>query len=106
MENPVRIPSYVTSILAVDAAIAAIAAPTAAADGSEQTCVNLSANSTKCSSPGHVEINDSPQYLPSYHWCPGEYWQQQWGYNWDFATCHDDHHRDSYGNEHSHDYWG
>jgi hypothetical protein len=49
--------------------------------------------------------------FPSYHWCPG----QDWGDNWDGGTCHDDHHRDIDGNDHhrdgdgnnrNNDFWG
>jgi hypothetical protein len=42
---------------------------------------------------------------PSYHWCPGQNWDQHWGNNWDGGTCHDDHHRDVDGNNHDHDFF-
>ncbi len=28
--------------------------------------------------------------LPDYHWCPGQFWDQGWGNNWDWDRCHDD----------------
>ena len=40
--------------------------------------------------------------FPSYHWCPGDFWHPEWGFNFDWTTCHDDHHRDGDGD----DYWG
>jgi hypothetical protein len=61
---------YRTALLAATAAtgaaigftpVAIAAAPAAAADAS-QTCVNLNTSSTKCQSPGDVEINDAPPY--------------------------------------------
>jgi hypothetical protein len=30
-----------------------------------------------------------------YHWCPGDDSLPEWGFNWDWALCHDDHHRES-----------
>lgn len=46
------------------------------------------------------------QYQPRYHWCPGEFWRPEWGFNFDWNACHDDHHRDNDGNDHGHDFWG
>jgi hypothetical protein len=49
-------------ILTAAAAVAVgalLAAPTAAADP-DQTCVDVSGPDTECSSPGNVQINDSP----------------------------------------------
>jgi hypothetical protein len=44
-------------------AVAAIAtAPTAAADTQQQTCTSISGSETECSSPGNVQINDSPPF--------------------------------------------
>jgi hypothetical protein len=43
--------------------------------------------------------------VPLYHWCPGDFWDQGWGDNWEWGTCHDDHHRDMDGWDHSRD-WG
>jgi hypothetical protein len=55
--------AYLTPVLAgVAAAVAIAAAPVAAADASQQTCVSLSTSSTKCQSPGDAEINDSLPY--------------------------------------------
>jgi len=45
-------------------------------------------------------------YVPRYHWCPGDFWHPEWGFNWDGGTCHDDHHRDIDGGDHSRDFWG
>jgi hypothetical protein len=28
--------------------------------------------------------------MPDYHWCSGEFWHPEWGFNWDFGRCHDD----------------
>ena len=44
--------------------------------------------------------------MPAYHWCPGEMWRPEWGFNWDGGNCHDDHHRDMDGFSHDHDWWG
>ena len=44
--------------------------------------------------------------FPDYHWCPGEFWDPGWGFNWDWGNCHDDHHRDRDGWDHNHDWWG
>jgi hypothetical protein len=41
-------------------------------------------------------------YIHRYHWCPGDFWHAEWGFNSDWTTCHDDHHRDGDNN----DYWG
>jgi hypothetical protein len=46
-----------------------------------------------------------PGPVPMYHWCPGDAWQPGWGDNWEWNTCHDDHHRDIDYNDHSRDYW-
>jgi hypothetical protein len=66
---------YVTPVLAAAAAAAAIAAaPTAIAD-SQQTCTNLSTSSTKCSSPGNVDVNDTLPYantLPMWTYIGGQ----------------------------------
>jgi hypothetical protein len=44
--------------------------------------------------------------FPSYHWCPGDFWRSEWGFNFDWNTCHDDHHRDGDGDNHNIDFWG
>jgi hypothetical protein len=41
---------------------------------------------------------------PLYHWCPGEFWRPEWGFNFDWNTCHDDHHRDGDGDNHNNDF--
>jgi hypothetical protein len=49
-------------VLTAAAAVAVgaiLAAPTAAADPN-QTCMDVSGPDTECSSPGNVQINDSP----------------------------------------------
>jgi hypothetical protein len=28
-----------------------------------------------------------PAPLPDYHWCPGQFWDQGWGHNWDMAAA-------------------
>ncbi len=53
---------------------------------------------------GTAEAHVGP--LPDYHWCPGEFWHPEWGFNWDGNECHDDHHADRWGDDHSHDWWG
>lgn len=47
-----------------------------------------------------------PGFVPMYHWCPGDDWHPEWGNNWDWGVCHDDHHRDMDGYDHSRDWWG
>ncbi|HME75943.1 MAG TPA: hypothetical protein VKI00_09890 [Mycobacterium sp.] len=44
--------------------------------------------------------------VPQYHWCPGDNWEPGWGDNWNWGGCHDDHHMDADGWDHSHDWWG
>jgi hypothetical protein len=46
--------------------------------------------------------------FPSYHWCPGDFWHPEWGFNFDWTACHGDHHRDGDGDgdNHNNDYWG
>ena len=44
--------------------------------------------------------------FPSYHWCPGDFWRPEWGFNFDWNTSHDDHHRDGDGDNHNSDFWG
>jgi hypothetical protein len=41
---------------------------------------------------------------PLYHWCPGEFWRPEWGFNFDWNTCHDDHRRDGDGDNHNNDF--
>jgi hypothetical protein len=52
----------------------------------------------------HSEPGFAP--APTYHWCPGDAWDPAWGFNWEWARWHDDHHRDIDGNYHGFDYWG
>jgi hypothetical protein len=38
---------------------------------------------------------------------PGrEFWRPDWGFNFDWNTCHDDHHRDGDGDNHNNDFCG
>ena len=46
-----------------------------------------------------------PGFAPLYHWCPGDNFLPEWGFNFDWFTCHDDHHRDGDGWDHSRDWW-
>lgn len=45
-----------------------------------------------------------PIPAPLYHWCPGDFWDPFWGFNFDWYTCHDDWHRDSDGDRHDRDW--
>jgi hypothetical protein len=49
-----------------------------------------------------------PGFAPRYHWCPGDDWRPEWGFNWDWGNCHDDHHRDRDAGDHRNDWndWG
>jgi hypothetical protein len=35
-----------------------------------------------------------PYRPPAHHWCPGDFWDPHWGFNWVWLLCHDDWHRD------------
>jgi hypothetical protein len=67
---------YATPVLAAGAvAVAIAAAPMAAADTAQQTCISVSSSSTKCQSPGDAEINDSLPYanvLPQFSYFGGQ----------------------------------
>jgi hypothetical protein len=52
-----------------------------------------------------AQAQPGPIPIPTYHWCPGDPWDPGWGNNWDWGTCHDDHHRDIDGDDHSRDFW-
>ena len=52
--------------------------------------------------PGVQRVGDKPAL--DYHWCPGEFWNPLWGFNWEGGECHDDHHRDADGDDHSRDF--
>jgi hypothetical protein len=56
--------------------------------------------------PGSANAQIGGFPIPDYHWCPGQFWDPGWGFNWDGADCHDDHHADRWGNDHSHDWFG
>jgi hypothetical protein len=47
-----------------------------------------------------------PTPAPLYHWCPGDFWDPGWGFNWDWGLCHDDWHRDIDGDWHDRDWRG
>jgi len=32
--------------------------------------------------------------MPDYHWCPGQWWDPGWGFNWGGDRCHDDNYFD------------
>jgi len=36
----------------------------------------------------------APHEPPTYHWCPGDFWNPHWGFNWEWFLCHDDSHRE------------
>ena len=43
---------------------------------------------------------------PPYHWCPGDAWLPEWGFNWEWALCHDNTHRDIDGDYRGNDWHG
>jgi hypothetical protein len=45
-----------------------------------------------------------PAPAPMYHWCPGDFWDPGWGFNWEWSGCHDDWHRDIDGDRHDRDW--
>jgi hypothetical protein len=47
-------------VLAAGAVAAMVGAPAAMADDPGQSCTDISGATTECSSPGNVQINDSP----------------------------------------------
>ncbi|PQM53010.1 hypothetical protein C5U48_06260 [Mycolicibacter virginiensis] len=53
-----------------------------------------------------AQVQALPAPMPAYHWCPGQIWDSAWGMNWEKNECHDDHHRDRDGNDHSRDFRG
>jgi hypothetical protein len=48
----------------------------------------------------------SAQADEPYHWCPGDAWFAEWGFNWEWALCHDNTHRDVDGDNHVRDWHG
>ena len=46
----------------------------------------------------------APVPAPLYHWCPGDFWDPGWGFNWEWFACHDDWHRDIDGDWHDRDW--
>jgi hypothetical protein len=47
-------------LVAAGAVAAILGAPVAAADDTGQSCTDTTGSGTECSSPGNVQINDSP----------------------------------------------
>jgi hypothetical protein len=45
-----------------------------------------------------------PGPFSAYHWCPGDFWDPGWGFNWEGGVCHDDFHRDIDGDNHDRDW--
>jgi hypothetical protein len=45
-----------------------------------------------------------PHRPPAYHWCPGDFWNPDWGFNWEWLLCHDEWHRDIDRGWHGRDY--
>ncbi|CRZ14435.1 Secreted protein antigen [Mycolicibacterium neworleansense] len=39
---------------------------------------------------------------PDYHWCPGEFWHPEWGFNWGGDRCHDDFYFDGEARDRGH----
>ena len=39
---------------------------------------------------------------PTYHWCPGQWWDPGWGDNYDWGRCHDDHWYDGEARDQGH----
>jgi hypothetical protein len=76
----------------------------------KRTCVGLGASillagaASLGSSAGIAQAE--PDFVPTYHWCPGQYYDPGWGPNWDQNVCHDDFHRDNDGNFHGNDWHG
>jgi hypothetical protein len=52
---------------------------------------------------GAAPVPAAPAPLPDYHWCPGEPWNQGWGFNWNGGHCHDDFYND--GEPHDQGHW-
>jgi hypothetical protein len=59
-------------VLAAGAVAAMVGAPAAMADDN-QSCTDISAGATECSSPGNVQINDSPPALANEGFASGAY---------------------------------
>lgn len=51
---------YIAPWLAAAAVAAMVGAPAAMADDPDQSCTDITSAATECSSPGNVQINDSP----------------------------------------------
>ena len=45
----------------------------------------------------------APAPFPDYHWCPGQWWDPSWGFNWGGDRCHDDNYFD--GKPHDGGHW-
>jgi len=44
-----------------------------------------------------AQSDDGP--APRYYQWPGDDWHPEWGFNWEWALCHDGHHRDIDGDD-------
>ena len=62
-----------TYVLAAGAVAAVVGAPAAMADDTGQSCTDISAGATECSSPGNVQINDSPPAIADNGFGSGAY---------------------------------
>jgi len=60
-------------VLAGGAVAAMVGAPAAIADNPDQSCMEVGAAATECSSPGNVQINDSPPAVADEGFGSGEY---------------------------------
>ena len=54
----------------------------------------------------HAKAEPGFAPAPMYHWCPGDDWLPEYGFNWEWSLCHDDHHRDIDGDDHRFDWRG
>ena len=68
-----RLQLRVLTAAAAVAVGALLAAPTAAAADPNQTCTDVSGPDTECSSPGNVQINDSPSAAQANPFAEGFY---------------------------------
>jgi hypothetical protein len=60
-------------VLAAGAVAAIAGAPAAMADNPPESCLDIAAAATECSSPGNVQINDSPPAVADEGFSSGAY---------------------------------
>ena len=60
-------------VLAAGAVTAVVGAPAAMADDTGQSCTDITGAATECSSPGNVQINDSPPVITDNGFGSGAY---------------------------------